>query len=476
MKALYTVIFLNCFFYGPLGFSQEYKYKEIAEKFRDGKFDKSLKLAEEAIAKDPNEMLPYIYKAMSIYQGREIKKITSKYPNLLESSIAVLKEAKPKYKPSDSIPNTFLVSLNNMQLEAYQPISRAVKKQNYALAKQLSDEHYALFDNSCLIYESYIYANLSKLCNEQLVLKEATKKNDLYEFISSVSKKYTDNIFKSKNSNRNLYLLKKIQQTVKAGTDLLEAKNGLKYIAKWNAWLLENFTGKTEETRNYFASALLFPKNEKLSKPSFATTEQFKNVDDDINNLLSKDYRFNEWNKPEYKMANTAKYASYLTKDEKVVLLVANLCRLDPVLFEKTFLKKYLEKNPDEKGTYSATLITMLMKGRTFEPILPDSVLTLSAKLHAHYCGEQGKEGHQGLFGDPEGRAKHFGYVGAGVGECCDYGMSLPEEIILNLLVDKDTPGMGHRYAIVSQDYFAVGISIQPHKQYDVNCVLDFTE
>lgn len=458
------------------GFSQEYKYKEIAEKFRDGKFDKSLKLAEEAIAKNPAEMLPYIYKAMSIYQGKDIKKITTKYPNLLEASLAVLKEGKPKYKPSDSIPNTFLVSLNTMQIESYQPIARAVKKQNYALAKQLSDEHYALFDNSSLLFESYIYANLSKLCNEQLILKEVTKKNELFEFLSYVTQKYTANIFKSVNCNRNLYLLKKIQQTVKTGCDLLVSKNNYEYVDKWNAWLASTFNGKSDKTRNYYASVILFPKNENLSKPDYANSILYKNVDQDIKSLLSKDYQFDEWNKPEYKMANTGKYASYLTREEKAVLMVMNLCRMDPVLFEKTFLKRYLEKYPEEKGTYVASLLALLKKGDTEIPYQPDSVLFLAAKIHAVYCGEQGKEGHQDVYGDPDARAKHVGFVGPQIGECCDYGMELPEEIVMHLLVDKDTPGMGHRYAIVDQKNVAVGISIQPHKQYGTNCVIDLTE
>ncbi|HYG52696.1 MAG TPA: hypothetical protein VD905_17420, partial [Flavobacteriales bacterium] len=123
---VFSWVFLQSYCY-----SQEYKYKNIAEKFRDGKFDKSLKLAEEEIAKNPNEMLPYLYKAMSIYQGKDVKKITSKYPNLQKASLEILKEAKPKFKPGDSIPNTFLVTLNDLQLGTYQEINRALKKKNY---------------------------------------------------------------------------------------------------------------------------------------------------------------------------------------------------------------------------------------------------------------------------------------------------------------------------------------------------------
>ncbi|HYG51405.1 MAG TPA: CAP domain-containing protein, partial [Flavobacteriales bacterium] len=338
------------------------------------------------------------------------------------------------------------------------------------------DEHYTLFDNSDVLFESYIYPNLTKTCNDLLALKETEKKEELFDLLLGITKTYTANIQKSGQTVKTLFLLKRLQQTIKTGMDALLAKKLIAYVEKWSAFLTSTFNASSEKARNYYAHMLVFPKTEGISKPHPATSALYANTQEDLKKLLNSAYYFEEWNKPEYRMAYTGKYASYLTKDEKAVLLVMNLCRLDPVLFEKTFVKKYLERHPGELGSYSTSLINTLKKGNKALPYLPDSVLFLAAQLHAKNYGELGKEGHGGLYGDPDGRAKHFGYIGTGVGESCDYGMSLPEEIVLHLLVDKDVPGVGHRLSIITQEYVAVGISIQPHTQYGTNCVIDLTD
>jgi uncharacterized protein YkwD len=58
--------------------------------------------------------------------------------------------------------------------------------------------------------------------------------------------------------------------------------------------------------------------------------------------------------------------------------------------------------------------------------------------------------------------------------ECCDYGNDNAVDILLNLLVDDGIPGVGHRLICLSNSYTKIGISIQPHKVYEVNTVMDF--
>ena len=62
--------------------------------------------------------------------------------------------------------------------------------------------------------------------------------------------------------------------------------------------------------------------------------------------ILEKYYfsndKFNEWNNPVYRMANTAKDAEYENQDEKMVFYFLNLVRMNPELFLETFLKTRL--------------------------------------------------------------------------------------------------------------------------------------
>ena len=59
-------------------------------------------------------------------------------------------------------------------------------------------------------------------------------------------------------------------------------------------------------------------------------------------------------------------------------------------------------------------------------------------------------------------------------GECCEYGNDDPMEIVMSLLLDYDVPSLGHRKICLSETYNLIGVSIQPHKNYTYNSVLDF--
>jgi len=48
-----------------------------------------------------------------------------------------------------------------------------------------------------------------------------------------------------------------------------------------------------------------------------------------------------------------------------------------------------------------------------------------------------------------------------------------PLEIVLELMIDEDVPSLGHRLVMFT-NYTKIGISIQPHKKYEWNTVLDF--
>jgi uncharacterized protein YkwD len=58
--------------------------------------------------------------------------------------------------------------------------------------------------------------------------------------------------------------------------------------------------------------------------------------------------------------------------------------------------------------------------------------------------------------------------------ENCDYGNNKAFDIVMSLLIDEDVPSLGHRENILDPEYKYVGTSIQPHKRYDWNCVIDF--
>lgn len=178
----------------------------------------------------------------------------------------------------------------------------------------------------------------------------------------------------------------------------------------------------------------------------------------------------NEWNDIKYSACNTAANAAYLSKSEKDVIYILNLIRANPALFAKTVLKKY----PALSGNgylandeyYFKSLVDTLLNIAPKQILYPDNACFISAKSHAWQSGITGYVGHERKTPDAKSK-KHY------YGECCDYGHTDPLDIVLSLLIDEGIPNLGHRVVCLS-DYVKIGVSLQPHKKYGTNAVLDF--
>ncbi|MBK8521980.1 MAG: hypothetical protein IPL54_14305 [Chitinophagaceae bacterium] len=177
-----------------------------------------------------------------------------------------------------------------------------------------------------------------------------------------------------------------------------------------------------------------------------------------------------EWNQVKYSKCNTAVNAAYLSKSEKEVIYILNLIRTYPALFARTVLKQYpgLSGNgylADDTYYYKSLVDTLLLL-QPMNMLYPDKSCFNSAKSHAYQSGISGYVGHERK--TPDSKLKKHYY-----GECCDYGRKDALEIVLSLLIDEGIPSLGHRDICLSS-YTKVGVSIQPHKKYGTNAVLDF--
>lgn len=177
-----------------------------------------------------------------------------------------------------------------------------------------------------------------------------------------------------------------------------------------------------------------------------------------------------EWNKPEYRLCNTAAKVVYMSEKEKLVIYVINLVRAYPVLFAKTVLAQYPALSGKEELTkdqyYYQSLLTTLLAMNSLPLLTDNEKCYQSAACHAILSGKTGYVGHNRNSAECENKKYFFG-------ECCDYGNDDPVEIVLSLLIDKDVPSLGHRKILLGK-YTSAGVSIQPHKTYRFNTVIDF--
>ena len=175
-----------------------------------------------------------------------------------------------------------------------------------------------------------------------------------------------------------------------------------------------------------------------------------------------------QWNDAKYLKCNTASKADYMNAKEKEVVYILNLVRSDPKLFASTVLKKY----PDRSGQGSLrktaeykSLLTTLQKLEPLPLFYPDQSGYISAQCHASSSGKRGYVGHD--------RNQNCKSKKLFDGECCDYGHDNPLDIVAALLIDQRVSSLMHRKICLGV-YNKVGVSIQPHKTYRYNAVLDF--
>jgi uncharacterized protein YkwD len=179
-----------------------------------------------------------------------------------------------------------------------------------------------------------------------------------------------------------------------------------------------------------------------------------------------------EWNKPEYAQCNTARNVSFMSKEEKNVIYILNLARSYPQLFAGTVLEKYPDSSGNEElrndTVYFRSLLIEMQQMKPAPLLVPDNKCWTSAQCHAYQSGLTGYAGHERT--NKECQKKEY-YSG----ECCDYGNSDPLGIVLSLLIDDGVPSLGHRQICLGS-YTKLGVSIQPHKEWKFNAVLDFQD
>ncbi len=175
------------------------------------------------------------------------------------------------------------------------------------------------------------------------------------------------------------------------------------------------------------------------------------------------------WNDAGYAACNTAADAAFMNDKEKELIYILNLARRYPAQFANTVLRQYPTYINNARlaktDHYQSLMRTMrLLPQSTL--LYPDAQCYASAQCHAASAGAKGYVGHDRISAGCK-KQVHF------QGECCDYGHAEPLDIVMALLIDEGVANLGHRLICFST-YNKIGVSIEPHKEYGENAVLDF--
>lgn len=163
---------------------------------------------------------------------------------------------------------------------------------------------------------------------------------------------------------------------------------------------------------------------------------------------------------------------SYAQSDD--VLKIMNEVRTHPQEFLQTRLLPFVKEHEMESNPYARSLIEELKVAKSINPLQLSPVLTKLARGHALDMGEKGKVGHTSSNGMTfENRVRKKIKTGM-IAENCDYGNTEPLDIVMSLLIDDGIASLGHRKNILHPQLSFVGIAIEKHKTYRMNCVMDF--
>jgi uncharacterized protein YkwD len=167
------------------------------------------------------------------------------------------------------------------------------------------------------------------------------------------------------------------------------------------------------------------------------------------------------------KRCNTARFAFYMRKRCRRLVLMSNLLRKDPLL-----LHKYMSIQTDSSSTNSKSYFARLNIRHEADfmretPLLkPSFGLYVSSKIHTINSGLKGRSGHQGL----DLRMRLGLNWNRRYGENCFYGRLNEYEMMVGW-INSD----GHYGNLVAKTYYRIGISGFWHRKLGQNYVQVFS-
>jgi uncharacterized protein YkwD len=179
---------------------------------------------------------------------------------------------------------------------------------------------------------------------------------------------------------------------------------------------------------------------------------------------------YSKWDKKDLEKANTGKDAAYLTDEERRVITLINLARINPPLFAQTVLENYLDSVNYKGSAYVNSLKKDLLSSKALPPLQVSKDLFDAAESHANNMGNTGKVGHENFEKRYEGIAKKYFLRG----ENCHYGSDKAMKIVMALLIDEGKGDAPHRKNILHKEFTVIGTAIRSHKAKTWNCVQAF--
>jgi len=470
-------------------FAENGNYENLKKLYQNQNYQECYNLAAEQ-----NDPYGLIFQGLSFYRMPENQELKKEKDDPLLHTLDILDKANKKIEKQDVRDQSFFTDeLSEIQQTIFEKAERWYNLGMQKRAEEYFDALHQTFDDSDPIFVNQYAFNddhFMKILRSNVIQEELNKEYYSQEIEKLINEHYLqpeerlhkwDNPkYRMANSAKNEDYLTKEEKMIYYYLNMVRMNPDL---------FLQTFIKPRLHVRYHGEIEVIIPVYDTLRVNNYSqalTKEEFYNlpVHRIYMNELPKEVeeRFiekitmqknNGGQRFRFNINYTGLY-NHLSQNRPELLTLQNISKFigtnngDGLIRYKLYNKNvtYYNRTYEEETSNSYYYLSLFRKLAGMKPkniLRPDYQLFKTAECWAVEAGNRGLKGHDRINCKKDYDA-----------EACDYGNNNGFDVVLNLLVDKFVPSLGHRKVLLG-NFSEMGAAIRPHNSdLDYNAVLDF--
>ena len=467
--------------------TQQSTYQQLKAQYQEQNYVACYRMAEES---GPGGM---VFQALSLYRLPDNHSLRKAFNRPLIHMMDLMEKARNRLPPEAMNDTEFLASETaDFQKTVFDKASRLYRRGSANRAEEYFDAMHRTFDDSSPVFRNHYGfdgTHFIKTLRSNIIQEKENRKYYRQEIRKLIDRYYRNNEglkqwdnpkYRLANTAASEDYLKYEEKMIYYYLNLVRMNPELFLNTFINARLHVKYHGEIQIRIPLYDTLTVRDYNTPLTRQEFFDLPVHKIYMDEVPNNAAKQFvqkkmigKSDRSEKYRYNINYSGLYR-YLQRNHPELLMLKNLDKFSLTesgkgrilfrLYDKkiTYYNRTFSEETDDNYYYQS-LFGKLQSMRPQNIIEPDKQLFRTAECWAVEAGQRGLKGHDRI-------TCHTNYHA----EACDYGNKNGFDVVLNLLVDKFVPSLGHRKILLG-DFSRMGAAIRPHNsELDYNAVLDF--